>query len=96
METTHSVGKLSPAHPRHNDFGGPKKEIVITGLPETDENKTEALALRLMSTTLMPRGRAGSGRGAEGIRYYYKREAVTRPRILETKPTIEWVEAEQA
>ena len=89
-----AIGRVTWAQSRYANFGGPIQEIVITGLPEKDEYKLEVLALRLISTTIMPHGRVGFGRGAEGRRYWYERNKHDCLEILEGKPDIEWITAE--
>ena len=88
------IGSVTWAQSRYANFGGPIQEIVITGLPEKDEYKLEVLALRLISTTIMPHGRVGFGRGAEGRRYWYERNRYDCLEILERKPDIKWIAAE--
>ena len=89
-----AIGKVTTTQPRSANFGGPKQEIVITGLPENDEHKLEALALRLISTTITPHGRIGFGRGAEGRRYWYEADKYGDSKIMEGEPAIKWVAAE--
>lgn len=89
-----AVGRVTGTHPRRTNFGGPKQEIVLTGLPKDDEHKLEALALRLISTTIRPRGRIGFGKGTEGTRYWCEQDNSGDLIVRERKPVIKWVAAE--